>query len=130
MSDDMANQRDTFKGAISVQKKWQPDLDSNQDKVNQNHLCYRYTIRLQILQHAFNIQRKFILSRAAFHFFQKKAGNLCSKGIAASSPHQFVIPHTGRGVTLLTHPVFDHGFQNEIFQFHVQFKPVVAKGTA
>ena len=67
MSDDMANQR-----AISVQKKWQPDLDSNQDKVNQNHLCYRYTIRLQILQHALNIQRKFILSRAAFHFFQKK----------------------------------------------------------
>ena len=71
MSDDMANQRG-FQGDISVQKKWQPDLDSNQDKVNQNHLCYRYTIRLQILQHAFNIQRKFILSRAAFHFFQKK----------------------------------------------------------
>ena len=24
---------------------WLPDLDSNQDKVNQNHLCYHYTIR-------------------------------------------------------------------------------------
>ena len=71
MSDDMANQRG-FQGGDFSAKKWQPDLDSNQDKVNQNHLCYRYTIRLQILQHAFNIQRKFILSRAAFHFFQKK----------------------------------------------------------
>lgn len=25
-------------------KKWLPDLDSNQDKLNQNQLCYRYTI--------------------------------------------------------------------------------------
>ena len=23
---------------------WLPDLDSNQDKLNQNQLCYRYTI--------------------------------------------------------------------------------------
>ena len=27
------------------QKKWLPDLDLNQDKLNQNQLCYRYTIR-------------------------------------------------------------------------------------
>ena len=26
------------------QKKWLPDLDLNQDKLNQNQLCYRYTI--------------------------------------------------------------------------------------
>ena len=25
-------------------KEWLPDLDSNQDKLNQNQLCYRYTI--------------------------------------------------------------------------------------
>ena len=24
--------------------KWLPDLDSNQDKLNQNQLCYHYTI--------------------------------------------------------------------------------------
>ena len=24
--------------------EWLPDLDSNQDKLNQNQLCYRYTI--------------------------------------------------------------------------------------
>ncbi len=24
---------------------WLPDLDSNQDKLNQNQLCYHYTIR-------------------------------------------------------------------------------------
>ena len=25
-------------------KKWLPDLDSNQNKLIQNQLCYRYTI--------------------------------------------------------------------------------------
>ena len=29
------------------QKKWQTYKDSNLDKVNQNHLCYRYTIGLR-----------------------------------------------------------------------------------
>ena len=28
-------------------KKWQTYKDSNLDKVNQNHLCYRYTIGLR-----------------------------------------------------------------------------------
>ena len=27
-----------------IQKKWLPDQDSNLDKLNQNQLCYRYTI--------------------------------------------------------------------------------------
>ena len=84
MSDDMANQRALSRGAISEQKKWQPDLDSKQDKVNQNHLCYRYTIRLQILQYAFNIQLKSILSRAAFHFFQKKPQDSIQRIISSS----------------------------------------------
>ena len=26
------------------EEEWLPDLDSNQDKLNQNQLCYRYTI--------------------------------------------------------------------------------------
>ena len=28
-------------------EEWLPDLDLNQDKLNQNQLCYRYTIRHQ-----------------------------------------------------------------------------------
>ena len=32
-------------------KKWLPDLDSNQDKLNQNQLCYRYTIGQNVCQY-------------------------------------------------------------------------------
>ena len=28
----------------STYSEWLPDLDSNQDKLNQNQLCYHYTI--------------------------------------------------------------------------------------
>ena len=31
------------------QKKWQTYKDSNLDKVNQNHLCYRYTTGLRLV---------------------------------------------------------------------------------
>ena len=31
-------------------KRWLPDLDSNQDKLNQNQLCYHYTIGQRFLQ--------------------------------------------------------------------------------
>lgn len=39
----------------------------------------------------------------------------------------------GRGivcVALLAHPIFHDGFQNKIFQLDIEFKPVVAEGTA
>ena len=32
------------------QKKWLPDQDLNLDKLNQNQLCYRYTIGQSVLQ--------------------------------------------------------------------------------
>ena len=35
------------------QKKWQSCKDSNLNKVNQNHLCYRYTTGLHIISIAF-----------------------------------------------------------------------------
>ena len=38
------------------QKKWQTYKDSNLDKVNQNHLCYRYTTGLRL---SYNIARVF-----------------------------------------------------------------------
>ncbi len=31
--------------------KWLPDLDSNQDKLNQNQLCYHYTIGQNLIMH-------------------------------------------------------------------------------
>jgi hypothetical protein len=30
--------------AVRRAVEWLPDMDSNHDKVNQNHLCYHYTI--------------------------------------------------------------------------------------
>ena len=30
-------------------KNWLPDLDLNQDKLNQNQLCYHYTIGQRII---------------------------------------------------------------------------------
>ena len=32
------------RGLTEEKEKWLPDLDSNQDKLNQNQLCYHYTI--------------------------------------------------------------------------------------
>ena len=38
-------------------KKWQTYKDSNLDKVNQNHLCYRYTIGLRyVIKYTTNLQ--------------------------------------------------------------------------
>ncbi len=62
----------SYPAAGTRAKKWQPDLDSNQDKVNQNHLCYRYTIRLRIFDTPVNIPRFPLLSREEKNFFQKK----------------------------------------------------------
>ena len=38
-----------MKTIMTSSKKWLPDLDSNQDKLNQNQLCYRYTIGQTVL---------------------------------------------------------------------------------
>ena len=43
-----------------LQKKWQTCKDSNLNKVNQNHLCYRYTTGLRL---AYNIARLFVKSK-------------------------------------------------------------------
>lgn len=34
--------------------KWQPRKDSNLNKVNQNHLCYRYTTGLYMSKEKFS----------------------------------------------------------------------------
>ena len=44
-------QNSTFNQMIFCKKKWLPDQDLNLDKLNQNQLCYRYTIgQSEILQ--------------------------------------------------------------------------------
>ncbi len=47
-----------------------------------------------------------------------------------SSAHEIVIMKPGCHKTLLADPVFHNGLQNEIFQFHIQFKTVIAERTA
>ena len=39
------------------QKKWQTYKDSNLDKVNQNHLCYRYTIGLRTVHNISQVKK-------------------------------------------------------------------------
>ena len=51
-------------------KKWLPDQDSNLDKLNQNQLCYRYTIG----QNKVNIHRILLKSSPKLKKSPKKDG--------------------------------------------------------
>ena len=54
------------------QKKWQTCKDSNLNKVNQNHLCYRYTTGLRCV---YNIAFLFTIFKLIIKSFAK---NLCN----------------------------------------------------
>ena len=56
-----------------LKQKWQTCKDSNLNKVNQNHLCYRYTTGLQT---AYNILPDSEICKLFLQIFTKKsAGN-------------------------------------------------------
>ena len=57
---------------FSDKKKWQSCKDSNLNKVNQNHLCYRYTTGLRIFYFVVlsNITAFRNKASSNFNFFQ------------------------------------------------------------
>lgn len=110
--------------------------------MNQNHLCYHYTIRLHVFRRDITIMRK----REKSNQKQEKNADFPEKtqsGDAAvknSEPdsdrrrslqtEHVLVAELAGDVVLLTDPVFHHGLQNEILQFDIDFKPVIAEGTA